>query len=287
MMPWPNAAALVALGLFAGGYGTIVGLGGGFLLVPAFLLMGFDPRVAAGTSLAVVFANGASGTISYLRQKRVDVSTAVLFAVAGMPGAWLGAYVDQWIPQRLFSIVFALLLAWVGVRLLMPQRIEPDDAMEVAARDDEPRPGLRPGTSAAYVTRDFVDAQGMRHAYRYHVAAGTIISFFAGFVASTFGIGGGIIQVPAMVYLFGFPAHVATATSHMIIALTSLVGSISHGLYGDIKWAEALLVGAGAIVGAQVGARLAKRVPAVPLMRLLAVAVLFTAAKLLWNAAAL
>jgi uncharacterized membrane protein YfcA len=283
-MHWQEAVGLVLLGLFAGGYGTMVGLGGGFLLVPAFLLLGFDSRVAAGTSLAVVFANGVSGTISYLRQKRVDVATAVIFAVAGIPGAWLGAVVDQWIPQRLFSVLFAALLAWIGIRLLTTGPSSDAEVDPNALREDEPRPGLAPAFHGGYVSRDFVDARGVRHMYRYNVAAGTFVSLFAGFVASTFGIGGGIVQVPAMVFLFGFPAHIATATSHMIIAVTALFGTASHALYGDVRWTEALLVSVGAVVGAQVGARVAHRVKAAPLMRLLSVAVLVTAAKLLWNA---
>lgn len=277
-------AGLVLLGVFAGGYGTMVGLGGGFLLVPAFLLLGFDSRVAAGTSMAVVLANAASGSISYLRQKRVDVRTAVIFAVAGIPGAWLGAFVDQWIPQRLFSGLFAALLAWVGIRLLTTGTRSHEELVEEAHRDDEPRPGLLHDTPRGIVSRDFVDAQGIRHTYRYNLAAGFAVSLGAGFIASAFGIGGGLVQVPAMVYLFGFPPHIATATSTLIIASTSLFGTISHAMYGDVRWGEALLVAAGAIVGAQIGARLAKRIQAAPLMRLLAIGVLVTAVKLLWNA---
>jgi uncharacterized protein len=282
-MTWTEGAALAALGLVAGWYGTMVGLGGGFMLVPAFLFMGFDPRTAAGTSMAVVLANSFSGTLSYLRQKRVDVPTGVLFAVAGMPGAWLGAAVDQWIPQRLFSISFAALLLWVGARLLLAPSAPRAVELVAPHREDEPRPGLigrRPG----FITRDFIDAKGNRHTYRYHAAAGAAISLFGGFVASAFGIGGGLIQVPSMIFLFGFPAHVATATSHFIIAVTALVGTASHAIYGDVRWAQALIVAAGAVVGAQVGAFTATRVAPAPLMRLLAAAVLLTAGKLLWDA---
>jgi len=261
----------------------MVGLGGGFLLVPAFLFLGFDSRVAAGTSMAVVLANALSGSISYLRQKRVDVSTAVIFAVAGIPGAWLGALVDQLIPQRLFAGLFAALLVWVGIRLLATGKREQAEVIDESHRDDEPRPGL-PFAARGIVSRDFVDAQGIRHTYRYNLAAGFGVSLGAGFVASAFGIGGGLIQVPAMVYMFGFPPHIATATSTLIIASTSLFGTVSHAMYGDVRWGEAALVAAGAIVGAQIGARLAKRIEAGPLMRLLAVGVLITAAKLLWNA---
>lgn len=284
-MHWPEALGLVALGFFAGGYGTMVGLGGGFLVVPAFLFLHFGSRVAAGTSMAVVFANGVSGTISYLRQRRVDVATGAIFAAAGIPGAWLGAVVDQAIPERLFSILFAALLIWVGVRLLTTNGRDHAEIEDELHRDDEPRPGLLYGAHPGYVSRDFVDAQGVRYKYRYNVAAATAVSFGAGFVASAFGIGGGLIQVPAMVYIFGFPTHVATATSTLIIGVTAFFGTASHALYGDVRWTEALLVAAGAVVGAQIGARIAKRVAAAPLMKLLAVALLVSAAKLAWSAA--
>ena len=283
-MHWFDAVGLVVLGLFAGGYGTMVGLGGGFLLVPAFLIMHFDPRTAAGTSMAVVLANAASGSVTYLRQKRVDVRTAIIFAVAGIPGAWLGALADQWIPQRLFVTLFAVLLAWVGLRLLTTSERSHEEIQDEAHRDDEPRPGLPHENPPGLLARDFVDALGVRHTYRYNLAAGVAISFAAGFVASAFGIGGGLVQVPAMVNLFGFPPHVATATSTLIIVCTSLFGTISHALYADVRVGPALLVGAGAVIGAQIGARVARRVAAAPLMRLLAVAVLITAAKLVWDA---
>src|SRR5207302_4732351 len=230
------------------GYGTMVGLGGGFLLVPAFLFLHYDSRVAAGTSMAVVLANAASGSISYLRQRRVDVRTALIFAVAGVPGAWLGALVDQHIPQRLFSALFAALLVWVSVRLLTTGSRTHAEIEGEAHRDDEPRPNLPYEAARGYLSRDFVDAHGVRHTYRYHLAAGVAISLGAGFVASAFGIGGGLVQVPAMVYLFGFPAHVATATSTLIIASTSLFGTASHALFGDVRWTPALLVAVGAVI---------------------------------------
>jgi uncharacterized protein len=283
-MHWYEAVGLVALGLFAGGYGTMVGLGGGFLLVPAFLLLGYDARLAAGTSIFVVLANALSGTVSYLRQKRTDIRSGLIFAIFGIPGAWFGALVDQWLPQRLFMAMFAALLAWVGIRLLTTNERSLHEIGGEAQRDDEPRPGLRTAAERGLIERDFVDAEGVRYSYRYDVVSAIGVSLASGFVASLFGIGGGIVQVPAMVYMFGFPAHIATATSHMIIAVTSVVSVASHALYGDVAWAPAILVGIGAVVGAQIGARLARRVAPGPLMKLLAAAVIVTAAKLIWNA---
>ncbi|HEY7995054.1 MAG TPA: sulfite exporter TauE/SafE family protein [Candidatus Eremiobacteraceae bacterium] len=282
-MHWYDAAGLIALGLFAGGYGSMVGLGGGFMLVPAFLILHYDSRIAAGTSIFVVLLNAASGSIQYLRQRRVDIRSAIVFAVAGIPGAWLGAAIDQVIPQRVFLFVFAALLVWASIRLLTTSKLAHAELSAEAHRDDEPRPGLD-DESRGIITRDFRDRQGIRHTYRYNLAGGVVISTGAGFVASALGVGGGLVQVPAMIYLFGFPPHIAIATSTLVIAITALFGTASHALYGDVAWAPALLVGAGAVVGAQIGARLARRVPDKPLLRLLAFAVIVTAAKLIWDA---
>jgi uncharacterized protein len=283
-MHWYEAVGLIALGLFAGGYGSMVGLGGGFMLVPALLLLHYDSRVAAGTSIFVVLLNAASGSIQYLRQRRVDIRSAIVFAIAGIPGAWLGAAIDQVIPQRVFLCVFAGLLVWAAVRLLTTSKLAHAELSAEAHRDDEPRPGLVDDESRGIITRDFRDRQGIRHTYSYNLAEGVIISIGAGFIASALGVGGGIVQVPAMIYLFGFPPHVAIATSTLVIAITALFGTASHALYGDVAWAPALLVGLGAVIGAQIGTRLARRVPKKPLLRLLALAVIVTAVKLVWDA---
>ena len=284
-----QAAGLLGLGFAAGCYGTMVGLGGGFLLVPALLLLGFDARLAAGTSMAVVLANAISGTVSYVRQRRVDVRSGLVFAIAGVPGAWLGGVADQYIPQRIFSVLFAVLLAWVSVRLLTTTarshgEIEGESLTHLADRDDEPRPGVLDDAKRGLLVRDFEDAHGVRHTYRYNLAGAVAVSMFGGLVASIFGIGGGIVQVPAMVSLYGFPMHVATATSQFVIALTALVGTASHAVYGDVRWATAVVVSIGAVAGSQLGARLARHVRAEPLMKLLAAGVIIAALRLAWAA---
>src|SRR5215467_11868262 len=99
-MPWYEAAGFVALGFFVGTYGSMVGVGGGFLIVPVLLALGNPGRIAAGTSMVVVLANAASSTISYLRQKRTDFQSGLMFSAAGVPGAIAGAWVDQHLPHR-------------------------------------------------------------------------------------------------------------------------------------------------------------------------------------------
>ncbi|HME81359.1 MAG TPA: sulfite exporter TauE/SafE family protein [Candidatus Eremiobacteraceae bacterium] len=273
-MPWFEAAGFIVFGFFVGTYGSMVGVGGGFLIVPLLLFLGAPARVAAGTSLAVVLANSTSSTLSYLRQKRVDVKSGLIFSAAGVPGALLGAYADQHVPHRVFTLLFGLLLVAVAVRAFL-------------ARDPPPPMQSQSETAPAegQLSRDFVDAQGVRHSYRFNVWGAIGVSAATGFLASMFGIGGGVVQVPAMVYLFGFPTHIAVATSQLVIAITSAVGTASHAYYGDIMLAPAVFLAIGAIAGAQVGAHLASRLQPGPLMRWFSLAVAAAALYLIYSSA--
>ena len=84
-------------------------------------------------------------------------------------------------------------------------------------------------------------------------------SFCVGFLSSIFGIGGGVVHVPLMIYLLGFPVHVATATSHFVLACSSLFGVISHFLLHHIVWLPAICISLGAAIGAQLGAHISQK----------------------------
>ncbi len=251
-----QAGAFIALGIAAGTYGTLIGVGGGLLVVPVLLLLHVAPKEAAGTSMAVVLANAASGSLSFLKQRRIDVRSGLIFALAGVPGAVLGGMADQIVPPRIFSLLFGLFLGIVGVRLLLHPGQEAGQAPAVA--DERTTAGFRP-------------------------LVAVVIGLATGFVASLFGVGGGIIFVPTLAYLFGFPAHVATATSTFIIALTAVLATASHAHYHDVLWDVALWIAIGAVIGAQLGARIAPRVRASGLLRLFAVAVLIAAVWLFYK----
>ncbi len=252
-----EGAGFIALGLVAGTYGSLVGVGGGLLIVPILLMSHVAPKDAAGTSMVVVLANAASGSVSYLRQRRVDIRSAIVFAIAGLPGALLGGLVDQYVPRKLFSLLFGSFLLFVGVRLFL-------------------KPGQDVGGAAAVVNT--------RNTAGFQPVLAAAIGLVAGFLASMFGIGGGLIFVPSMAYLFAFPAHIATATSTFIIALTAIFGTASHAYYHDVLWGPAIALAIGAVAGAQIGARIAPRVPVLQLMRLFSLAVLFAALWLLYKA---
>ena len=247
-------AGFVLAGALAGAYGTLVGVGGGLFIVPLLVLDHFAPKEAAGTSMVVVFANAVSGSIAFLRRGVVDVRTAITFGVLGLPGVAIGAYADQLIPRATLGLLFGIFLMLMAVRLLW-------------------NPGAAADNHAA--------VQAPSRARRW---LSWSLAFCAGFVASMFGIGGGIIYVPTMAYVLRFPVHIATASSTLAIALTALFGIASHGYYHDIHYGPALALASGAIGGAQIGAAFAPRVRSAPLLRLFAAAVLLSGAWLIGRA---
>jgi len=262
---------LIVLGVFVGAYGTIIGAGGGFVLAPTLLLLypSKDPAVITALSLGVVWVNAISGSIAYARQKRIDYFAGALFAASTVPSALAGAFATRLFPRDAFEGAFAALLIGIAVWLLFP------------------RPALvnveRPPKH--YVRRMHTDAHGDTYLYSFDPYKGALLGLGIGFVSSLFGVGGGIIFVPAMILLLRIPGHIATATSTFILVFTAGVGVLVHLLAGEYAGmvSEEVSLSAGVLVGAQIGAlisiRLARKQALVS--RLLAVALLLVGARLL------
>jgi uncharacterized membrane protein YfcA len=265
-------------GVGVGTYGTLVGAGGGFIMVPIvlFFIPGISPAEAAGTSLAVVFFNALSGTASYIRQGRVDFWTGNRFALATVPGSIVGAYISNLFSSRPFYVVFGLFLITIAGFLTL----RPDPRIAVHA-------SLMPGETRSlprfWVVRTVTDRDGERFEFAYNFWGGMALSFAVGFLSSILGIGGGIIHVPALVFLFNFPAHVATATSHYILVISALVGALSHFAAGDIRWTPMIGLAIGVIPGAQIGARLSRRLHGKWIIRGLAFALAVVGLRLLFK----
>ncbi|MGE5295649.1 MAG: sulfite exporter TauE/SafE family protein [Solirubrobacterales bacterium] len=264
---------LFPLGVIVGAFGTLIGAGGGFILMPILLLVypGTEAAVLTAISLAVVFFNATSGTYSYARMKRVDFKSGLLFLLPGVPGSIIGAYLIRMVPRHAFNLAFGILLLLVGTFIFIRSFF-----------DSEPKPWLK-----ATFRRTLVDAEGTRHVYAYSLPLGMTLSFAVGVASSMLGIGGGIIHVPAMVNLLDFPVHIATATSHFILMVMSLTATTMHVIDGALGWKElplALTIAAGAVVGAQIGARLSKRIHGRWIMRSLAGALALVGVRILITA---
>lgn len=273
--PQLTGVELVAFGVLVGGYGTMVGAGGGVLIVPA-LLISFHttPEQAVGTSITVVFLNAVSGTASYARQHRIDYKAGLAFALASVPGAILGAFLTSFLSGRGFDIGFAALLIALALFLMWRPVAETEYADSLIDAADADR---------WLVQRQHTDAYGATFHYQYDLRRGLAVSALVGVMSSVLGIGGGIIHVPVLIHLLGFPAHIATATSHFILVITAAVGAGTHLALGHVLMGPAILMGVGVIGGAQMGASIGKKLKGSLLIRMLAVALLLVAARLLFR----
>jgi uncharacterized membrane protein YfcA len=263
---WPG---LALLGVVVGAYGTMIGAGGGFVLVPLllFLYPHDPPELITSISLAVVFFNVLSGSAAYARQKRVDFVAGNAFALVTIPGSIAGALVVGYVPRHVFDVILAMMLLVVSTFLTLRP------AARVVQRSS--RRGL--------VERELTDAEGFTYRYSYNVYLGAGLSVFVGFLSGLLGVGGGVIHVPIMVQVLLFPAHIATATSHYVLAISSLSATIVHIVSGDLDggYSRTAALGVGVLVGAQVGARLSRLLQGSHLIRLLAVAMALVGVRLL------
>lgn len=222
----------------------MVGLGGGFIAVPALLLFfGLSPAEASGTSLALVVANSAAGAFTYALQKRVHVRIGLLIAAGGFPGSIAGAIVATRISAQLFDWVLAALLIAVSFDMVVNR---------------QKRLASRSSLGTAHPSMPTMQRLGL--------------GLFVGFVSSLFGIGGGVIVVPSLLYFSTLPAHMISATSHFAIFLTSPIGLATHWWQRDIRWDYVLPLALGGIVGGPIGARLSLRLGQTRLLVFVAIA---------------
>lgn len=260
---------LVLLGFAVGTYGTIIGLGGGFVLVPIllFLYPDYGPEKFTAISLAVVWANTSSGSIAYARLKRIDYLTGVIFAASAAPGVIAGAFLVHEVPERVFILIFAVLLMGLGV-------------LSIQGRTLRVRPPLR---GRGVLRRSFQTPEGT-YQYAYRLWQGVLLSVGVGFLSSLLGIGGGAIHVPAMIMWLHVPVQFAVATSQFILVFMSGGATVVHlanGTLGGDQLTKALALGAGTLPGAQAGALIARRLKGRTTLLLLGVALFGLSVRLL------
>ena len=264
-------AGLVALGFGVGVLGTMVGVGGGFLLVPVLLVLypSDSPELITSVSLAVVACSASAGTVAFTRQRRIDWLAAAVFSLATVPGASLGALAVGLIPRRTFDLLFGLLLAGIATLLVARPTSRPRVVQRLHRRGE--------------VTRLLQDRSGDTYLYSYNLPLGAAVCVAIGFVSSLLGIGGGVMLVPILIQVMRFPTYIATATSGAVLAASAITGTLVHVSAGSLDggYEPALALVVGVLFGAPAGAVASSRVRGEVLVRLLGAAMGLSAARLL------
>jgi uncharacterized membrane protein YfcA len=265
-------ALLLIGGVGAGLFGSLLGLGGGVLIVP-LLTLGFalPIREAVGVSLVcVIVTSGASASV-FLRRGVANLRLGMVLELATAAGALIGGSIAFLLDERMLAFLFAILLAYVALTMIRAGRSAPQ-APAVSAPSDGP---------ATVEAPDRLAGPGYR-VRRLWLGAGGGLG--AGIVSALLGIGGGVVMVPAMHVAMGIPLRVATATSNFMIGVTATASAIIYLLRGGIDAYVAGPTALGVFVGAAAGSRLAGRIDLQILRLLFVVVQLYVAIQMILRA---
>lgn len=246
---------LLAAAVATGAVASMVGIGGGIFMVPllAFFYVG-TTQEAVGTSLAAVVFNSLSSTLSYARQRVVDFKLGLTLLPTSMLGGWLGAVATRYLSSGALAVAFGLLLIYVAALMLL---------------------GKAPKELAGFFLKEDHEDRGWF--FR------GLIGFFAGVAAGFFGIGGGIVMVPAMALLLGTDMVIAVATSLFVMGPSALIAAAQHWAQGNLILPFAVPLAIGITVGAQLGSWATTRVPQIRLRQLFGLVLLYSAANMIWK----
>lgn len=235
-----NLIPLLILGLVAGVFSGLFGIGGGIVIVPALtLFLAFSPKAAVATSLAALLMPvGIFAVITYYRNKLLDIRSSAIVAVGLVTTTVIGAQITLALPDTLFKQAYGVFVIIMGARFL-----------ELFKRSAA---GAQTATSSEQTTEPGQEALWKL----------LVLGLLAGVLAGMFGIGGGIVIVPALVGFFAFEHKRAVGTSLGALLLpVGLPGVLSYYAAGELNIAAAVPVAIGLAIGALGGARLAIGLP--------------------------
>ncbi|MGE7763909.1 sulfite exporter TauE/SafE family protein [Peribacillus sp. NPDC096540] len=266
---------LVCIGLLAGSIGSLVGLGGGIIIVPSLLFLGtstdiideLSPQVAVGVSTVIMIFTGLSSTLSYMKHKVVDYKAGLIFFLGSAPGGIIGAHVNKNLDTEAFSLYFGIFMVLMALVLLVKDRLKPMV--------------FKPGTGK--VVKTYKNENGQVSSYGYYPLVAILIAFVVGFSSGLFGIGGGSLMVPVMILMFFFPPHMAVATSMFMVFLSSITNSITHISLGNVNWPYAFALIPGAWFGAKLGAFINTRLKSTSLENILKIVLIIIGLRLIYQ----
>ncbi|MCS7316342.1 MAG: sulfite exporter TauE/SafE family protein [Bryobacterales bacterium] len=274
---WPG---LVILGFGVGVIGGFFGIGGGWMVTPGLNILGFPMAFAIGTDLAHMAGKSLVSTLRHARFGNVDFRLGVLMVAGTIVGFEAGAQTVMWLERTgrvdvIVRLAYLLLLGLVAWRLLRDVS---------GGRSDQAREGeggshsvasaaLRPAGRRRVALRIPPVLRFPRAGVRCSAWCPLAVGLGTGWLSGLMGIGGGLIRVPALIYLLGCPTHVAVGTDLFEVAVSGLYGAATYAYKGRTELAAALIMLIGASAGAQIGAVATKYARGYRIRSMLAVAV--------------
>lgn len=253
--------------------GSMLGLGGGVFLVPLFtLFFGVDQKLAIGASAVAVVTNSIVGSSVHLRSRFTNLRLGMLLQVPTATGATIGALIGASAPERFVNALFGAVLSYAAVSMALQRQA----SVEYDPSDPDPwQLGAEYTDPATKKTIRYVPQR---------IGLGLGVSGIAGVISGMLGVGGGVIQVPAMNLLMRVPVKAAAGTSAFMVGITAVATASVY--YSRDKIDPTVVVPAiiGIFVGSQIGSRLTRKVRAQRLVALFVVILLYLGGSLLLKA---
>jgi uncharacterized membrane protein YfcA len=245
------------LGIFvvsvcAGLIGSLAGVGGGILVIPALtIVFGVDIHLAVGASIVSVIATSSGAAAAYVRDRMTDMRVGMFLELATTSGAVAGALLAAVVaPAFLYILLGVVLLGSAAFQVSRldegPLQVGPPSRLALALKLTSSYPDRRLGREVPYTPR--------------RIPLGFVMMWIAGVVSGLLGIGSGVLKVLAMDVAMRLPIKVSSATSNFMIGVTA---AASAGIYlarGDVDPRIAGPVALGVLAGALTGARLLSRI---------------------------
>jgi uncharacterized protein len=251
MNPLVFILAVGAISLVAGFLGSLLGLGGGLVIVPALtLLLGVDIRLAIGASIVAVIASSSGAAAAYVQDRLANIRVAMFLELGTTAGAITGAYLAGVVAPRFLFILFGLIVGYSAFAMMRGRR--------TGAKELEVGPWAR----VLQLQSSYFDvAAGDQISYQpVRARIGLALMYLAGVVSGLLGIGSGALKVPAMDLAMELPIKVSTATSNFMIGVTAAASAGVYFSRGQIDPFIAAPVAMGVLAGSFIGSHTLGRI---------------------------
>jgi uncharacterized membrane protein YfcA len=275
MTPLVFTLLTFAISIIAGVLGSLLGLGGGIIVVPVLtLFFHIDIRYAIGASIVSVIATSSGAAAAYVRERLTNLRVAMLLEIATTTGALSGAFLAGVLAGRWLYVIFGLMMGYSALAMFRK-------------RHDAPGADVPPDRLADRLQLHgsyFDEADGKEIAYRVtHTPLGFVLMYVAGVVSGLLGIGSGALKVPAMDLAMRLPIKVSTATSNFMIGVTAAASAGVYFSRGDIDPFVAAPVAAGVLIGATGGSHLLRKVEGSRIRIAFVIVLLWVSLQMLWK----
>ena len=251
------------LSVIAGLIGSMIGIGGGIIISPYLSYLNYFPSQISSTSLISVFSTSLSSSIVFYKKKIISNRIGLIISVFSIPGTYFGVLLSKMFSLSEFKFYFAFILVGASLYLILKSRLKKNGLNETSYK--------------------FENRSDDSNFFYIRLSLIILISFFAGILSSSFGIGGGIVFVPTLIIFLGFNMNQAAATSQFALLFTSVSGLIFYIYYGYPNYSMGFILSIGSLIGGSIGSKLSTKISPYSLQKIFSIILLIVSIKLFYD----